>query len=73
MFDLNVGDKVRIINHAEKKYVGRSGKVIHVGNKPKPLSDRDFFPTRQEEPFYNIELDGGELLQNIKGGQIQKA
>ena len=72
MFDIDVGDRVRIINHAEKKYVGRGGKVIHVGNKPKPLAEKDYFPTRQAEPYYNVELDSGELLQNIKGSQIQK-
>ena len=74
MYDIDVGDRVRIISHAERKYIGRYGRVIHVGNKPKPLTDRDYFPTRQEGPNFNVELDGdGELLLGLQGSQLQKA
>ena len=66
MLNIIIGDRVKIINNLERKYIGKTGKVMHIGNKPKPMAPNVIYPTRQEKPYYNIELDDGELLQYVK-------
>ena len=68
MAKLGIGDRVQIIHHRDEEYVGKIGKIVHVGSGNRPVtqpSEVDL-PTLPQEPYYAIELDDGVEMQNLK-------
>jgi hypothetical protein len=74
MTKLAIGDRVQVINHPDKAYMWKSGKVVHVGSGFKPVPDpaKEKLPKLPEEPYYTVELDGGTELENLKNSQLRK-
>ena len=69
-----LGDKVEIMNHSNKKYVGKLGKVSSIGNGIKPTTEtlRGYMPTTETESRYNLELEDGQELFNLRETQIRQ-
>lgn len=71
---LVVGDRVKIIDYPEKKYVGKKGEVFNVGRGVKIVSQPviDNLPKLEDEVRYDIKLDNGKALYSVREQQIQK-
>jgi hypothetical protein len=69
-----IGDKVEIIKHSNKQYVKKQGKVFHVGNSIKGVTQpvNVELPKRELEPYYSVVLDNGEEVHNLKERQLRK-
>lgn len=71
---LVVGDRVKIIDYPEKKYVGKKGEVFNVGGGVKIVSQPviEKLPKLETEVRYDIKLDNGKELYSVREQQIQK-
>lgn len=69
-----VGDKVEVVNHSNKTYVGKLGEVISIGSgiKPKTQPILDHLPPTETEPRYDVALDDGEILSHLRETQIHR-
>ena len=63
---LVVGDRVKIIDYPEKKYVERKGEVLNVRRGVKLVSQ----PVIEKLP--KLESEDGKALYSIREQQIQK-
>lgn len=69
-----VGDRVKIINHSTKEYIGKEGRVIYVGSIPKGATQpvNVELPKWGKEPYYGMVLDDGREVHNLKENQLEK-
>ncbi len=69
-----IGDKVEIIEHPNKQYAGRHGRVIHIGTGIKGVTQpvNIELPKREFEPYYGVALDDGGEVHNLKEKQLRK-
>lgn len=69
-----IGDKTEIIEHPNKQYVGKHGRVIHVGTSIKGVTQpvNVKLPKREFEPYYSVALDDGREVHNLKENQLRK-
>jgi hypothetical protein len=70
---LVVGDRVKIIDYPEKKYVGKKGEVFNIGGGVKIVSQPvvEKLPRLETEVRYDIRLDNGKELYGVRERQIQ--
>jgi hypothetical protein len=73
MSNLNIGDRVEINYHSDKKYIGKSGTVIYRGSSllenPMPVNE-DYNP--EQKYRYFVKLDDGTMLDNLQDIQLRK-
>jgi len=65
---LVIGDKVKVIEYSERKYMGNRGEVIYAGTGTVDVN----LPKKETEPTYIIKLDNGKVLHYLKEQQLQK-
>ncbi len=65
---LVIGDKVKVIEYSEKKYMGNCGEVIYVGTGTDDVN----LPKKETEPSYIIKLDNGKVLHYLREQQLRK-
>jgi len=71
---LGIGDKVEIIEHPDKRNLGKHGKVVFIGTGIKPITqpvDVDL-PKPEPEPRYDVALDRGKALHNLREQELRK-
>lgn len=70
------GDRVEVINHADKRHEGKHGEVMRVlrGSGPTTpnLLEGQKLPRPKTEPRFTMRLDDGMLLRNLRQAQIRK-
>jgi hypothetical protein len=71
---LVLGDRVEVIRHSEPKHIGERGTVIHVGTGIKPTTGAIVgkHPKKETEPRYNMALDDGGDLRDLREQQMRK-
>ena len=67
MEKLSLGDKVQVIHCHDQICVGKFGKIVNIEGAHRPD-----IHTFQHEPHYDIELDDGTILRDIKDWQLKK-
>jgi hypothetical protein len=69
-----IGDRIEVIKHIEKRYIGMVGIVIHIGSRYKTITEAidSNLPRQATESSYSIKLDSGEELHNLRGEQLHK-
>jgi hypothetical protein len=74
MSEIKTGDKVEIIEHPNKGYIGKRGDVIHIGSTPKSVSQAvDVkLPKMESEPYYSVILGDSSEVHNLKQRQLRK-
>jgi hypothetical protein len=74
MEKLVVGDRVEVVRHSEPKHIGERGTVIHVGTGIKPTTRAigEKLPKKETEPRYNMALDDGGDLHDLRAQQMRK-
>ena len=71
---LAIGDNVEVIEHPDKRNMGKRGKVVYVGTGIKPVTqlvDVDL-PKPEPEPRYDVTLDRGKALHNLREQELRK-
>ena len=71
---LAIGDKIEVMEHPEKRNIGKRGKVVYVGTGIKPVTqpfDVDL-PKPEPEPRYDVALDRGKTLHNLREQEVRK-
>lgn len=73
MATITMGDKIEIIYHSDKKYIGVKGTIIYVGSSmlsnPMPAND-EYNP--EQKLRYSVKLDDGNMLHDLKDIQLRK-
>jgi hypothetical protein len=74
MSDFNIGDRVEISYHIERKYIGQKGKITYAGySLMEGTAPSDFRQVDvDEESRYLIQLDNGEILNELRAVQLLK-
>ncbi len=74
MSDFKVGDKIEVIFHAVKSYVGKQGKVMFVGSTFRQGTDmlENNMNTSEQEARLIVVLDDSTVINDVKSGQIRK-
>jgi len=67
-----IGDKIKVVKHSNKKYIGKCGEVIYVGSTIKGVTQpvNVELPKRESEPYYSVALDDGREVHNLKEEQL---
>jgi hypothetical protein len=69
-----IGDRVEVIEHPDKRNLGKRGTVVFVGTGIKPVTqpgDVDL-PKPEPEPRYDVALDKGKALHNLREQELRK-
>ncbi len=69
---LELGDEVEVVEHSNKKYIGRKAKVISIGHGIAPSIFVQRVSRPDTELRYDIELDDHQELYNLRETQIHK-
>lgn len=71
---LLIGEKVEVIEHTDKKYVGQSGEVVYVTTGIKRVTEPVVvnLPKQETEPRYSVKLDSGKQLHYLQEQQLRK-
>jgi RNase P/RNase MRP subunit p29 len=71
---LMAGERIEVIEHSDKKYMGERGTVIHVrtGINPDAHPVEVNIPKQATEPRYSVALDDGGLLHDLREQQLRK-
>lgn len=74
MVKLVAGDRVQVIEYSDQKHMGERGTVIHVLNGIKPVTHPAHvnLPKQETEPRYNVALDIGGELHDLREQQLRK-
>ena len=74
MTKLKVGDKVEIVDHQDKNFVGKQGEINSIGDsiKSKTQPVMVSLPTTETEPRYDVVLEGGKFLYHLRDTQLRK-
>ena len=71
---LIIGDKVEVLEYLDKKNVGKHGKVVYVGIGIKQVTQTvDVgLPVLESEPRYDVTLDKGKTLHNLREQELRR-
>lgn len=74
MSDFKVGDKIEIIFHAIKEYIGKQGKIMFIGPSLKQGTDmlNNNINNIEHELRLIVVLDDSTVIDDIMDGQIRK-
>lgn len=72
MSDLMLGDKIEIVSHTNTRHVGKRGRITSFGSGVEPITQSGNLPPTETELRYNVKLDGGPELFNLREAQIRK-
>ena len=74
MSDIKVGDKIEVIFHGIKDYIGKRGKIMFVGTTLRQGTDmlENNMNTAEQELRLIVALDDSTIINDIKAGQIRK-
>jgi len=71
---LIIGDKVEVLEYPDKKNVGKHGKVVYVGTGIKQVTQPvDVgLPVLESEPRYDVTLDKGKTIHNLREQELRR-
>ena len=74
MSEFNVGDKIEIVFHAIKEYIGQRGKVMYIGTSLNQGTDmlEHNINVPDPEPRLIVALNDGTIVNNIQEPQLRK-
>ncbi len=74
MSDFKVGDKIEVIFHGIKDYIGKKGKIMFVGTTLRQGTDmlENNINSAEQESRLIVVLDDSTVINDVKSGQIRK-
>jgi len=73
---LTIGDKVQVVDFTEKRHIGKLGTIFLIrnglGSHSQPVGEYQKIPQPKIEHRYNVELDEGTKLNDLKEQQLRK-
>lgn|GEM_PF-2427065 len=74
MSDFKIGDKTEILYHPNSEYIGKSGKIVFIGNSLKSGTNMldENLGTPEKDTRIIVALDDGTVINNIRNEQLRK-
>ena len=74
MSNFNVGDKIEIVFHAIKEYIGKRGKVAYIGASLTQGTDmlEKNIDVPDPELRFIVALNDGTIVSNMQESQLRK-